>query len=75
MKSPSHQITQFLCASAVNWARMKKKRPKPFRAVTAVKSAAREKIGMPPPTRRDPDVKKERREKHKPTLGKLLEQD
>ncbi len=54
---------------------MKKKRPKPFRAVTAVKSAAREKLGMPPPTRRDPDVKKERREKHKPTLSKFLEQD
>ncbi len=54
---------------------MKKKRPKPFRAVTAVKSAARETLGMPPPTRRDPDVKKERREKHKPTLSKLLEHD
>ncbi len=54
---------------------MKKKKPKPFRAVTAVKSVAREKLGMPPPTRRDPDVKKEHREKHKPTLGKLLEQE
>ncbi len=54
---------------------MKKKRPRPFRAVTAVKSAAREQLGMPPPTRRDPDLKKARREKHKPTLGKLLEQD
>lgn len=54
---------------------MKKRKPKPFRAVTAVKSAAREKIGTPPPTRRDPDVTKERREKHKPTLTKLLSED
>jgi hypothetical protein len=50
----------------------RRKKPKPFRAVQAVKAAAREKIGAPPPTRRVPDVKKERREKHKPTLAKLL---
>jgi len=51
----------------------KRKKPRPFRAVDAVKAAAREKIGSPPPTRRVPDAKKQRREKHKPTLGKLLE--
>jgi hypothetical protein len=51
----------------------KRKKPKPFRAVTAVKSAARENIGAPPPTRRVPDKKKSPREKHKPTLGKLLQ--
>jgi hypothetical protein len=50
----------------------KRKKPKPFRAVKAVKAAARELIGAPPPTRRVPDVKKEHREKHKPTLNKLL---
>ena len=50
----------------------RKKRPKPFRAVKAVKSAAREQIGTPPPTRREPDLTKEKRAKHKPTLGKLL---
>jgi hypothetical protein len=50
----------------------KRKKPKPFRAVDAVKAAAREKIGSPPPTRRVPNVKKEGREKYKPTLGKLL---
>jgi hypothetical protein len=50
----------------------KQKKSKPFRAVDAVKAAAREKIGAPPPTRRVPDIKKEQREKHKPTLGKLL---
>jgi hypothetical protein len=53
----------------------KRKKPKPFRAVDAVKAAAREKIGAPPPTRRVPDVKKERRQKHKPTLGKLLTEE
>lgn len=50
----------------------KKKKPKPFRAVTAVKSAAREQIGAPPPTRRQPDVTKKPRPKHKPTLGRML---
>jgi hypothetical protein len=53
----------------------KKKRVKPFRAVTAVKAAAREQIGSVPPTRLVPDRKKKEqaREKHKPTLRKLLE--
>ena len=50
----------------------KRRKLKPFRAVKAVKAAAREKIGAPPATRRVPDRKKQRREKHKPTLGKLL---
>ena len=53
----------------------KRKKPKPFRAVEAVKAAAREKIGAPPPTRRVPDSKKERRQKHKPTLSKLLQEE
>jgi len=52
----------------------KKKKPKPFRAVTAVKSLAREVVGAPPATRRDPDKKKVpvKGQKHKPTLGQLL---
>jgi hypothetical protein len=50
----------------------RRKKPKPFRAVDAVKAAAREQIGMPPPTRRVPAKKKRAGEKHKPTLGKLL---
>ena len=49
----------------------KRKKRKAFRAVKAVKEAAREKIGAPPATRRVPD-RKQRREKHKPTLGRLL---
>ncbi len=52
-----------------------KKKPKPFRAVKAVKSAARDTIGAPPPTRRAPDITKEQREKHKPTLTKLLNEE
>jgi hypothetical protein len=50
----------------------KKKKPKPFRAVEAVKAAAREQIGTPPPVRRMPDPKKLKKEKHKPTMGRLL---
>jgi hypothetical protein len=54
---------------------MKKKKPKPFRAVKVVKSLARERIGAPPPTRRLPDTKKKDKPKHKPTLGKLLSEE
>ena len=53
----------------------KKKKPKPFRAATQVKAMAREAIGTPPPTRREPDTKKKARDKQtkfKPTLAKLL---
>jgi len=52
----------------------RKKKRKAFRAVKAVKEAAREKIGAPPVTRRVPDKKKRAREKHKPTLGRLLDE-
>ncbi len=52
----------------------KKKKPKRFRAVTAVKEMARERIGTPPPTQVVPDRKKRKKEKHKPTLRKLLEE-
>jgi hypothetical protein len=53
---------------------VKKKKSKRFRAVTAVKEMARERIGTPPPTQVVPDRKKREKEKHKPTLGKLLEE-
>jgi len=56
----------------------KKKKPKPFRAVTAVKAMAREAVGQPPATRRDPDTKKQAKAKavkHKPTLGRMLSQE
>jgi len=50
----------------------KKKKLRRFRATTAVKSAAREHIGMPPPVRLLEDKKHNKKPKHKPTLGKLL---
>ena len=50
----------------------RKKAKKRLTATTLVKSAAREHVGMPPPTRRAPDPTKSTREKHKPTLSKLL---
>jgi len=49
----------------------KKKTTKPFRAVTAVKELARERIGRPP-SEKIVVEKKKKPEKHKPTLGKLL---
>lgn len=53
----------------------RKKKPKPFRAVKAVKELARERIGAPRPERVVPDRKKKAKdsEKHKVTLGKLLQ--
>jgi hypothetical protein len=50
----------------------RKKKVKRFRAVTAVKEMARERIGTPPPTRVVPDRTKRTKEKHKPTLERLL---
>jgi len=51
----------------------RKKKRKTFRAVTAVKELARERVGSPPPEKIVPN-KKKRPEKHKPTLEKLLEE-
>jgi hypothetical protein len=52
----------------------RKKKRQVFRASKAVKAAAREQIGSPQPTRVAPDRKKKQaREKHRPTLGRLLE--
>jgi hypothetical protein len=53
----------------------KKKKLKPFRAVTAVKALAREVVGTPPATRRKDSTNRPRRDKHKPTLGKMLSED
>jgi hypothetical protein len=52
----------------------KKKKPKRFTAVEAVKTMARAQIGEPPASRVVPDRKKKREktDKHKPTLAKLL---
>jgi hypothetical protein len=53
----------------------KKRKIKPFRAVKAVKEMAREQIGTPTASRVVPDRKKKKTEKHRPTLGKMLEPD
>lgn len=50
----------------------KKKKVKRFRAVEAVKALARERIGTVPSAKVVPDRKKDP-PKHKPTLGKMLE--
>ena len=49
-----------------------KKKLKRFSAVKAVKELARERVGAPPPVQRQDNVKKVKKEKYKPTLGKLL---
>jgi len=55
----------------------RKRKPKPFRAATAVKAAARKLVGTPPPTRAEPDVTKRKssKEKYKPKLEDLLRED
>jgi hypothetical protein len=51
----------------------RRKKQKKFRAVTAVKALARERIGTPPPSQVVEGKKKlGRSQKHKPTLGTLL---
>lgn len=54
-------------------AMARKRKPKPFRAVTAVKELARERVGRPPAEKIVVE-KKKKPEKHKPTLGKLLQE-
>jgi hypothetical protein len=49
----------------------RKKKVKRFRAVTAVKELARERVGTPP-SEKIVVEKKKKPEKHKPTLSKLL---
>lgn len=52
----------------------RKKKVKRFRAVQAVKELARERLGAPPAGKVVPH-KNKKREKHGPTLGKLLEEN
>ncbi len=49
----------------------KKKKPKRFQAVTAVKEMARERIGAPP-AEKIVIEKKKKAERYKTTLGKML---
>ena len=55
---------------------MARKKRQRFSAVKAVKAAARNTIGAPPPARVEPgSPKRKPREKHKTTLEKLLSDD
>jgi len=51
----------------------RKKKVKQFRAVQAVKELARERMGAPPAAKVVPH-KNKKAAKHKPTLGKLLDE-
>jgi hypothetical protein len=51
----------------------RKKKVKRFEAVQAVKELARERVGAPPVEKVVPH-KNKKQEKHRPTLGKLLEE-
>jgi hypothetical protein len=53
---------------------VRKKKPKRFRTVTAVKELARDRVGAPPAGQIVVE-KKKKPEKHKPTLGKLLDEE
>ena len=52
----------------------KKRKPKKFNVVKAVKAMARAQIGLTPGSRVVPDERRKKTDKHKPTLGKLLEE-
>ena len=52
----------------------KKRKKKIFSASKVVREMARERLGSPKPSRLVP-AKKTKPEKHKPTLGKLLEEE
>jgi len=52
----------------------RKRKKKTFSAATAVREMARERVGSPKPSRLVVG-KKAKPEKHKPTLGKLLDED
>lgn len=49
-----------------------KRKPKKFSAVKAVKSLARDRVGTPPPVKREDAGRPRQKQKHKKTLGDLL---
>jgi hypothetical protein len=53
----------------------KRHKPKKFSAVKAVKAMARAQIGKTPGSRVLEDERKKKAEKHKPTLGELLQEN
>jgi hypothetical protein len=66
-----HSLLVLLIALGTTRKMAKKKKPKRFRAVTAVKELARERVGAPPAEKIVID-KKRKPVKHRPTLSKLL---
>jgi hypothetical protein len=50
-----------------------KRKKKTFSAAKAVREMARQRVGSPKPSRPVPDRRAKKEEKHKPTLGKLLQ--
>jgi hypothetical protein len=61
------------CKVRVGRKMARKKKVKRFRAVQAVKELARERMGAPPVEKVVPH-KNKKVDKHKPTLGKLLDE-
>jgi hypothetical protein len=59
-------------ASWLNTIVPKKKKLKKFTATSAVKAASRAVLGTPPPVKRVENKKQAKKDKHKPSLGKLL---
>lgn len=53
----------------------RKKKPKRFRAVEAVKALARERIGAPRASQVVPDKRQKVGSRHRPTLKTLLEEE
>ena len=73
VRSVACTVCATLCATLGRMAR--KKRTQVFSKTKAVKSAARQAVGTPPPTREIPDAKSRQRRraaKHKPTMGDLI---
>lgn len=54
---------------------MARKKPRKLTAAKLVKSAAREHVGAPPPTKMLPDKRRAKAGKHKLTLGGLLKEE
>ena len=50
----------------------KKKKLKRFKATSAVKAASRAVLGTPPPVKRAENKKRQRKQKYKLSLGKML---
>lgn len=73
VQGPGSSIRIWLAGSHQRRNVARKKKSKRFRAVTAVKELARERLGAPPAEKIVVE-KKKKPQKHKPTLSKLLDE-